>query len=397
MQVRLTELCKGIDRTAAMGPFPHDPSPIVMDTSGATKHLSVAGDSSQPVLARDQALWTLVYNETGESLTKKLPDLCMMLATEGESPSLRRSGSWALLKLGQPKMLSNCLAKDDDGNTHSWKKSLIYESQGRTDWLDPRPARAVDTPLGFAVTLPLSIHGLVQFRSYNYDPQYRPSDLTGVGYGGGRGNAGGYTWHTMVAGITAQRLLVGDLTASVGHNTFYDNLIIQKICVNPLDDGRDHVQGYRFQGMSRTIGGNAMAHYYTSSGPQPLYLSGRIADASEGVVAVDTQLSRVAETNIVTHQDVPFPYVQSVRGLFYGPARMNTVVAMDPKTPLNNLLQIVKEPYANGYFFGEFRSVPVDVDGDGAVEVNGLPMFTDLQGQVIDRMPLHPSHYFDRM
>jgi hypothetical protein len=262
--------------------------------------------------------------------------------------------------------------------------------------MDPRPARVVPSALGFAVTLPLSIHGLVQFRSYNYSSERVPPGLSNARYGGSSGNAAGYTWHTLVAGLDAQRLLVGDLTASVGQNTFYDNLIIQKVCVNPLDDGRDHVQGYRFQGMSRAIGGNALAHYYTSSGPQPLYLSGRIADASEGVVSVDTQLSRIAETNIVANKDVPYPYVQSVRGLFYGPARMNTIVVHNSKAPLDNLLQIVKEPYANGYFFGEFRSVPVDIDGDGIVEINGLPMFTDLQGQVVDRMPPHPPGYFAR-
>jgi hypothetical protein len=184
---------------------------------------------------------------------------------------------------------------------------------------------------------------------------------------------------------------VGDLTAAVGVGSFYDNLIIQKVCTDALGNGLDHVQGYLFQGMSRSLGGNAMAHYYTSRGPQPLYLSGRIGDASGGVIDVETQLTRHAETHIVTNQNVPYPFVQSVRGLFHGPARMNTAVLRDSNMPLDNLLQIVKEPYANGWFFGEFRSVLVDVDGDGQIEVNGMEMYTDLNGNVLDRTPQGPQ------
>jgi hypothetical protein len=143
--------------------------------------------------------------------------------------------------------------------------------------------------------------------------------------------------------------------------------------------------------MSRSLGGNAMAHYYSSSGPQPLYLSGRIGDASEGVIEVETQLSRHAETHIVTNKAIPFPYVQSVRGLFFGPARLNAAFTHDRNATLDNTLQIVKEPYANGWFFGEFRSVLVDVDGDGQVELNGMEMYTDLGGRVVDRTPAGPQ------
>jgi hypothetical protein len=390
MHARLDHLCAGIDRTSAMGPFPHDNSVTPLDTRHHGDLVKVAHDVSESVINRDQAIWKLVYDEDPKHRSKDVPDLLHSIATTANAASLRRSGSWGLLKLGESTLLANCLAKDDDGNVHSWKQTLIYESQGRTDWVDPRPVRAIKSDLGYAVTLPLSIHGMVQFRSHNYSAKPGPGGLMGaLNYGatGGKAGAGSYTWYSLVAGLDAQRRLVGDLTASVGKDTFYDNLIIQKVCTNPLDDGRDHVQGYLFQGMSRSIGGNAMAHYYMSRTPQPLYLSGRIADSSEGVIEVGTQLARVAETNIVTNDNVPYPYVQSVRGLFYGPARMNTIVTMDANAPLDNLLQIVKEPYANGWFFGEFRSVPVDVDGDGIVEINGLPMYTDLQGSVVDRTP----------
>lgn len=425
MLTRLTQLSAGIDRTSAMGPFPHDSSFTPLERRSTDELIKVA-DSSEDTSERDRAMWQLVYNQTAESRSKQLSELLHSVATSAKEPVLRRSASWGLLKVGDVKLLEQSLRADDDGNTHSWKQHLIYESQGRTDWVDPRPIRAVQSELGFAVTLPLTIHGVVQFREFNYrDARDRgsksvqqpyqsggaeksasssryaeyPSAYPAPSYGRSGGAAPSYAmadpqayeWHSLVAGPIAQRQLVGDLTAAVGLGSFYDNLIIQKVVSNPLRNGQDHVQGYLFQGMSRSLGGNAMAHYYTSSGPQPFYLSGRIGDASEGVIEVDTQLTRHAETNIATNPNVPYPYVQSVRGLFYGPARMNTAGLRDENAPLDNRLQIVKEPYANGWFFGEFRSVPVDVDGDGQVEINGMEMYTDLKGNVINRTPSGPQ------
>ena len=388
MRTRLDQLPGAMDRTAAMGPFPHDHIVEPLDKRDDEALVSAVGDEEKDPTDRDQALWTLVYRQTTKHRTKRIGELLHAVATGGKIAALRRSGSWGLLKIGDRERLENCLAQDDDGNTHSWKQSLIYEAQGRTDWVDPRPVRVVKSEPGFAVTLPLSIHGIVEFRSFNYGKKPAPEGLGGAMMYGAAGDGGGsFTWHSLVAGVIAQRQLVGDLTASVGKETFYDNLVIQKLCTDPLGNGFDHVQGYLFQGMSRSIGGNAMAHYYMSRGPQPLYLSGRIADRSEGVVEVETQLARTAETFIVTNDDVPYPYVQSVRGLFYGPSRMNTIVVDRPGAPLDNLLQIVKEPFANGWFYGEFRSVPVDVDGDGYVEINGMPMYTDLLGNVLDRTP----------
>ncbi|MCY1021096.1 hypothetical protein [Pyxidicoccus sp. MSG2] len=422
MQSRLNALCAGIDRTADMGPFPHDQSASPLFEQDADELLSSAGHAKNDATTRDQSMWELIYRQTPKQRSEKLPDLLYTVATEAKEAVLRRSASWGLLKLGETKLLQQSLRGDDDGNVHSWKQHLIYESQGRTDWVDPRPVRSIKSEFGYAVTLPLTIHGTVVFREYKYGPRgeeplpppYMAAKTTPLGtrsgtsaytpaaspYGGGSAEPSysargasptAFNWYSFAAGPIAQRALVGDLTAAVGQNSFYDNLVIQKVAANTLGDGSDHVQGYLFQGMSRSMGGNAMAHYYSSRGPQPLYLSGRIGDASEGVVNVETQLLRHAETHIVTNPNVAYPYVQSVRGLFFGPARMNTIIARDRKVPLDNLLQIVKEPYANGWFFGEFRSVAVDVDGDDQIEINGMEMYTDLSGAVVNRTPPGPQ------
>jgi hypothetical protein len=240
------------------------------------------------------------------------------------------------------------------------------------------------------MTLPLMIHGMVQFRAFDYESEKSSASASAATWGNavpkrldfyGSEN---YTWHSFVAGPQAQRLLVGYLTAAVGSETFYDTLTIQKRCVG---DGPDHIQGYLFSGMSRSLS-PTMAHYYHSNTPQPYYLSGRIGDESEGVVNnVQTNLSRTAETNLMTKENIPYPYVQSVRGLFYGPSMMNTIIKYKKDVALNRLLQIVAPPHSNGWFFGEFRSVPVDVDGDGTVELNGIEMFVDQTGAVTDRNP----------
>ena len=422
METRLNQLCADIDRTASMGLFPHD---------AAAEPLSVASDddlvrsidSTGSAADRDQALWQLVYQQTKDTRTSVLPELLMTVATESSEAVLRRSASWALLKLGEASLLEQCLRSDDDGNVHSWKQHLIYEAQGRTDWVDPRPVRAIDSSLGYAVTLPLTIHGMVQFRvpdrrgiarssvnndvgRTNYDAwsarstredsypsAWAPAQPAGqeLPYGGSHSpSPNAYSWRSLVAGPINQARMVGNLTAGVGRGSFYDNLTIQKVCTDPMMDGFDHVQGYLFRGMSRSLGRNVMAHYYTSNGLQPYYLSGHISDTSEGVIDVETQLTRHAETNIVAKQGAPYPFVQSVRGLFFGPARLNPAAA-DPDGSIDNMLQIIRDPYANGWFFGEFRSVPVDVDGDGQVELNGIEMYTTLTGQVVDRSPMGPQ------
>ncbi len=416
-QIRLNKLCAGIDRTADMGAFPHDFTSNSIVKLSSTELLSVVDsfkycESPKDLTKVDQSIWELVYANTTENRTANLPELLLTVAREAKESVLRRSASWALLKLGEAKLLKESLSKDDDGNTHGWKQTLIHESQGRTDWVDPRPVRVVESELGYAMTLPLTIHGVVQFRDFKYgdDSVGAPYSIaeasktirstkegrtaiagTNMPASSGKVDPRSYEWNSFAAGPIAQRQLVGDLVAATGLGSFYENLTIQKVATDPLRNGLDHVQGYLFEGMSRSIGSNAMAHFYTSRGPQPYYLSGRIGDASEGVIFVDTQLSRHAETHIVTNKNVPYPYVQSVRGLFFGPARMNPAILNHPEMPLNNLLQIVKEPYANGWFFGEFRSAVVDVDGDGTIEINGMEMYTDLAGNVVNRTPEGPQ------
>lgn len=393
-----------------MGPFPHDYRGQTINRLSAGDLMGIV-NSRADADVRDQAMWELIYSNTPSYRTDRLPDLLLAVSREAREPVLRRSASWGLLKLGEVKLLAESLDKGDDGNTHSWKQTLIHESQGRTDWVDPRPARIVESRFGYAMTLPLTIHGVVEFRDFKYGStqtgaSYSVSDASKIinssaearrAIGGvnraseGRSDPRSFEWHSLVAGPIAQRKLVGDLVAATGLGTFYDHLTIQKVCTDPLRNGLDHVQGYIFEGMSRSIGANAMAHYYTSRGPQPYYLSGRIGDASEGVVFIETQLSRHAETHIVTKDSIPYPYVQSVRGLFFGPARMNTAILRDANVPLDNLLQIVKEPYANGWFYGEFRSAVVDMDGDGTIEINGMEMFTDQEGNVVERTPEGPQ------
>jgi hypothetical protein len=433
IRVKLDDLCAGYDRTAQMGLFPHDKLGEPLDLLSEDKDaLRVAANPDHALVDRDQAIWSLVYRQTRESRTAELADMLMSVATEAKEDVLRRSASWALFKIGEVDLLRDSLRKDDSGNVQSWKQHLIFEAEGRTDWVDPRPIRAIDNPLGYGVTLPLTIHGLVVFRTLKEEALINAKDYRGytLAWTGQdeeadaqsvdgrvrrveRGEAGyrdptrpsaaivppgAYDWHVLPVGPVAQGRLVGDLTAAVSPDSYYDNLIIQKVCANHFDPGFDHVQGYLFKGMSRSLGSNAMAHYYSSRGPQPFYLSGIIGEASGGVIDVETQLTRHAETNIAFNERVPYPYVQSVRGLFYGPAHMNTMIARNPRLPLDSLLQIVRDPYANGWFFGEFRSVPVDVDGDGEVEINGMEMYTTPDGLVVDRRPVgrQPSFPFVR-
>src|ERR1700730_1748747 len=164
MNTRLITLSEKYDRTTAMGGFPQDSSAERLDKGAVEDLLTRASDESLDPTHRDQSIWSLVYNESPGMRSQQLPDFLHSTAIGAKQGTLRRSASWALFKLGETRLLAESLANDDDGNTHSWKQHLIYESRGRTDWVDPRPFRVVESKFGFGVTLPLTIHGIVQFR-----------------------------------------------------------------------------------------------------------------------------------------------------------------------------------------------------------------------------------------
>ena len=201
-------------------------------------------------------------------------------------------------------------------------------------------------------------------------------------------------WIIKVVRYATRAQMVGKMTAAIKVETFMTDLVIQKRISNLLDSGSDFIEGYLFKGISRQTGVNTVAHYYESIWTHSFYKSGRSGDISEGIIEnVQTHLLRVAETDLVRKDEMQFPYPQSVRGIFYGSVYMNPIIAEEKNTPLDGLLQIISmcDPQvghlANGWFYGTFRGIPEDVDSDGQVELNGVELFVDREGKILEQYP----------
>lgn len=347
-----------------MSLFPHDDHYVLDIESRASGELAeIVSDPGLPLLQRDQALWNLIYRQQRNSA-----GFLLRLASDDESEQLRHSASWGLLKLGHSGPLRECLSPTDSGNVRAWKLHLLREADGDSSPFEDRPVRQVESRFDF--TMPLHIEGVVQFRGED-----------------GR-------WRQGIVGQQARIAMVGALTAGIRMETFTTDLVMQKRIPNIFNSGTDFIEGYVFRGISRPSGVNTITHYYESIWQHSFYLSGRSGDDSAGVIEnVPTYLRRIAETDLAQPRGVPFAYPQSVRGVFYGSVHVHPEFERGDAADLDGTMQIISTAdartasLANGWFYGTFRGVPEDVDGDGTVELNGAEMFVDTDGRVLNQRP----------
>lgn len=353
-----------LDRTERMGLFPHD-QPHALDIERRASHelARILVDESLPPLDRDQALWNLVRRSE-----RNYDGMFQTVAKSDGIPKMRRSASWALLKRGNLSALRDSTSDTDDPNTIAWKAHLISEAQQDTSPFDTRPVRTNDTAQ-FDITMPLAVEGMVEFR-----------DAAGQ-------------WHSMAVSDDARSALVGNMTACVNAATFATQMVIQKRIVNLMNLGFDFVESYPFRGLSRQTGPNSYSHYYESDWRHKYYPSGRSGDESQGTIDVLTHLVRIAETDLRIHERSQFPFPQSTRGVFWGPIAMNTGILHEEAFKLDGALQIVSQTdaqsakFVNGWFYGSFRGILLDVDGDGVVELNGVEVFVNKEGHVLEQCP----------
>jgi len=274
------------------------------------------------------------------------------------------------MKLGALQGLLDSVRAESDSNVGAWKQHLVFELQDRATPFDDRKVRVLDDhPYDF--TMPLEVEGVVEFRDEKGD------------------------WHSYVTGPVSNERLIGNLTPAVDANTFHNTIVLQKRIKNLHGSGKDHVEGYHLKGISRQLSDQVFRHQYEAISHHDVYRSGVVGDTSQGVVSNATAtLERIADTTVTTTAGASFPHPNSVRGTFKGFVYMNPRVLDEPASNIDGLLQIVSpvDPQAgelvNGVFQGTFRGVPEDVDGDGVVELNGVPMLVAKDGTVTDRAPI---------
>lgn len=343
---------------------PHDLAATLIRPSLTSGLSLMALGSTSHAGTRDMALWGMTYLRERNSV-----GVLAEIASHDPSTRLRKSASWALMKLGALQALLDSINAESDSNLGAWKLHLAFELQDRASPIDTRNVRVLDEhPYDF--TMPLEVEGTVEFK-----------DKAG-------------NWHTYVTGPLSNERLIGNLTPAINANSFDTTLVLQKRIHNINDTGKDHIEGYFLKGLSRQMSENVFRHQYEAISHHDVYRSGVVGDESEGVIPNATaSLARVADTHLTSRADVPFPYPHSVRGSFKGFVFMNPRVLDDPTANIDGLLQIISPVDAaagdlvNGVFQGTFRGVPEDVDNDGTVELNGIKMLVATDGTVPDRHP----------
>jgi hypothetical protein len=341
-----------------------DRSATLIRSDPKTRLAVAATDTIATNSLRDMSLWSMAYLEEQNAV-----GVLVELSIFDPVPRIRKSASWALMKLGAMQGLLDSLRSESDSNIGAWKQHLVFELQDRASPFDDRSVRVLNNqPYDF--TMPLEVEGVVEFHDSKGD------------------------WHTYIAGPMSNERLIGDLTPAINANTFQNTIVLQKRIKNLNGSGKDHVDGYYLKGVSRQMSDRVFRHQYEAISHHDVYPSGIVGDESQGVIKdASAVVERMADTHLTTGGGAPFPYPHSVRGSFKGFVYMNPSVIDDPTTGIDGRLQIVSPVDAqagslvNGVFQGTFRGVPEDIDGDGTVELNGVPMLVRDDGTVLDRSP----------
>jgi hypothetical protein len=328
----------------------------------AKKAFRKTEDTTVPLPVRDMSLWVLSRQDKRYS-----HGLIAEVASQDKDAKVRRSAAWALMKLGRYEDLKASADREGDGNLRAWKAHLLGELRDNTLPVDDRPVRVVSS-VPFDFNMPLAVEGTVEFR----DPSGR--------------------WHTLVTGPIANERMIGELTPAIQAESFDSTLVLQKRIRDLNGSGEDHVDGYLLKGVSRQLESNVFRHQYEGLSRHTVYPSGVIGDESGGrIESATASIARVADTHITSREGIGFPDPHSVRGTFKGFVYANPKLAEDPEAPIDGNVQIISPMdekaghLVNGIFYGSFRGIPFDVDGDGVVELNGVEMYVSETGEVAPR------------
>lgn len=341
------------------------PTNLIVPPKGRMSVMAAVTDTAESSEFRDLCIWSLVYQRPMNTI-----GLITEIARNEKNPRLRKSAAWALMKLGAVDSLRQALASETDANVAVWKQHLLNDLNDTTSSSDSRAVRKRDG-VPFDLTLPLEVEGVVEFKDRSEK------------------------WHTYATGPISNERLIGKLTPGVNADTFNTTVVLQKRIRNLNGTGRDYVEGYNLKGLSRMVSDNVIRHQYEASSKHDVFPSGIVGDESMGKIELATAtLERCADTTLSFSPNASFPYPHAVRGTFKGFVYVNPSIIDSPDRNIDGRLQILSpvDSYAghlvNGIFYGTFRGVLEDVDGDGIVELNGVEMLVDKDGNVANRTPL---------
>jgi hypothetical protein len=187
--------------------------------------------------------------------------------------------------------------------------------------------------------------------------------------------------------------IFGKAMACVRQDTFCNRLVLEK-CVQGLHpDGSAHYEHFPFSGSTHKVSRHLNLHNYWAQLYRPFYTSGRtevVSDNFPVVRNVAMTFARIAYTITPERYQMPSgPLPESVRGVFFGYGHIRPKVLLKRKTKidagefqLSSKVNPSTGRAANTRFYGTFFGKISDLDGDGQLDFNSIPVHCDHLGNL---------------
>ncbi|GAA1239357.1 hypothetical protein GCM10009676_25010 [Prauserella halophila] len=331
--------------------------------SRSTTELREVAEGHDSALERERALWEVADRDPSGALTF----IDHVIGTE-VSRDVRSGALWLALRSVGSESLPTLekYTEDADPEVADWARVLIGDITGQQPQRLYQEAEVEETGY-FDQTVPLIIGGKVIMV------------MPGVG-----------AVRAVLSPLWFDSIL-GRVLASTNAETIRTDLTIEKELKGLHEDGTSHYEIFPFRGLSVEYEGNNLEHNYLSETMRPFYPSGSLGQGE--VVEVPVSLGRIALTSLARNGEVSIegdgpraqrlreadmPFVQSVRGRYFGWAAVNLERAFDRGTvgagdvQLSNPTDPVAGPMTNAKLYGSFRGKAGDYTGSGKYTLNSI-------------------------
>jgi hypothetical protein len=316
---------------------------------------------------REQALYQLLERRGADALP--VIERALMEDTDRD---VRVNLLWALEDVPDPRCRAITLGLVADRDSHvqewarvfAWEKGWTAEDFRRADRATSHPGRTFDQTIYLHINCHLHIRMSPANDAWGHirlSPQ-------------------------MLARVYGQALACPNV-ATRDHR-----IVISKTLCGLHEDGTKHYEAFLFRGFTERTRPDRGNFYFEANTPRPFYLSGRAVDMSEGVIEnVPIPFAREGQWFLNDNLTIDgVPAIEYVRGLFQGWAFVNLerIEKTDGQFlfPGNSVLSTLHHPVigplTNAFFTGSFKGKVLDWDGDGVLDLNYLPSYATVDGEV---------------
>jgi hypothetical protein len=337
-------------------------------------------DCADPAL-REHAL----YQYLARNGVKALPEVRRALFEDTDT-DLRVNLLWALewLPGEECRKIGLDLLNDADHRVQEWARVFAWE-MGWTDQ-DFRRARAFRHDEGKTFDQTIYLHITCNL----YIKLGPGNDMWG---------------HLLISPQMLKRVF-GQALACNNMSTRDDEVVVAKSLANLNSDGSPHYEAFLFRGFTELTNPLQGNFYFETSTQRPIFLSGKANDPSQGVIEnVAVPFARQGQWFLNENMQVRGrKAIEYVRGLFQGWSYVNLERIENSGGefffPGNSILSTLHHPVVgpktNGFINGRFKGKVVDWDGDGILDLNYLPAYATVKGEVdsdYDGIPDEPGRH----